>query len=187
MSAISVFNYSNYRHFLSDLIKSKGHTYDSFSARYGQIISKPALAKLLSRGRNGQRPPQYRISPETLAKLAKTLGLSDSEIAYLCLLRFENDADSSPGLHGQTLKRVLCVVIDGLKNAQISAASAEYGGLSKTVVLSAELLETLPNPHRKRAIAELIHEGRVYSARHRDNVEIKDLQSKIEKLARLNA
>ncbi len=190
MSAPNIFKYNNYRIYLADWLKNRGFSYRAFAERYSSFVSIIALAKLLSKGRTGGEPKgNYKMAPETLARLGKAMGMPSEELRQLILLRLENDAETLPGQHGSVYKRELRHLLEE-NRVQVAEVEGEHSaevlrGGSESSLLLYEFFELLPSRNRARALEEIIMQGRIYASRQSGKPGVGKLQSLLERLSRL--
>lgn len=186
---ISPFQFSNYRDFLRTALKEKGFSYRSFTARHGDVVSFMMLAQTLSKGRSGsENKPMRNLSPETVARLGKTLKLRDDEISYLVLLKLENDCAVLPGPFGSTYQDTLKALIREQKSKimhgtiGVSTSKKRFSQASETI---AEFLDLLPDRPKSRLTRELIVEGKGILSRQKRRAGVRNLASIIQKLESL--
>lgn len=190
MTKPNIFRYTNYRLFLLDWLESQGYSYRSFCARFSSFVSTIALAKLLSRGKRKKEPlGTYRMAPESLARLAKAMGLGPAEIRHLLLLRLENDADELPGKYGTTYKREMRQLVEENREAaahqEVGAGTIAQQSGSESASLLYEFFELLPSRSRQSALEEVILLGRIYAGRQAGKPGVKRLQSLLDRMERL--
>lgn len=186
---ISPFQYSSYREFLRVALKEKGHSYRSFAAKHGDVISFIMLAQSLSRGRSGtESRPMRNISPETLARLGKVLKLGEDEITFLLLLKMENDSVTLPGVYGSAYIDNVRTMIKEQKNKLTHGANeksshrARYSQSAETI---AEFMDLLPEAAKLRLSREILVEGKGILSRQKHKAGVKKLASVIQRLERL--
>jgi hypothetical protein len=107
MRVAEIQRYKSYRQFLFDHLRAEGLSYRAFAARYGTYVSFPFLSKLLRRDANGGFKREVNMRPERLAALLKILGLSQSEISHLMLVRLEEDQKSGTYRHAAAFSQTL--------------------------------------------------------------------------------
>lgn len=170
-SDLNIFAYRSYRLFIVDWLKINGYSYRSFVAQHPGLVSLIALAKLLSRGRAGQRETSdYRMAPETLAKLGKALKLSEPELRHFLLLRLENDAEPGQGAHAGAYQKVIRGLLEESRRQHLAGPGVKKGSpasdkSSPTAQQVTELFDLLPSRFRVRILDEILQQGRIFAAR----------------------
>lgn len=193
---ISIFSYTSYRSFIADWLKENEFSYRSFVERYPKVVSLIALAKLLSRGRfKDKERGDYRMAPEALARLGKTIRLSDAELRHLILLRLENDSGRLPGQYGASYQQVMqelveenrLQAIEGIRKqagAKAVAPGGQAGG-TQTAALLSEIIDIFPQRFRLKVVDEILEYGEIVASRQSRRVGVRPLQNLLQELRRL--
>lgn len=186
---ISPYQFTNYRDFLREALKEKGHSYRSFAAKHGDVISFIMLAQALTRGKSGtENRPMRNISPESLARIGKVLKLRDDEITFLILLKMENDSAAMPGIYGSAYMDSVRGMIREQKTKITHRASEKSPGrarFSQSAETIAEFMDLLPEAAKQRLSREILVEGKGILSRQKRKAGVKKLASVIQRLERL--
>lgn len=183
----SPFAFADHREFLRALLKEKDFSYRKFADRHGDVASFDLLASALSKGRTGTKSrPRRDFSAVTLARLGKTLGLSDLEVDQLLLLKLQNDAEVHPGQFGdayvESLKRLARLARSRRDRKAESSATREFSELAEVVATLIEMTPATSVPAFARGI---LRESRVVLARNRSRPGGRAIARQVDRLAEL--
>jgi hypothetical protein len=179
---VSPYRFLDHREFLREALKEKGYSYRSFAAKHGGIVSFNMLSLCLSKGKSGtESRPMRNFSPELLAQIGGVLKLKDDEIAFLVLLKFENDASVVAGAGGAAYRDAVRRLVREQKAKQ-SGFGAPAGRRSKSADLIAEFFDRLPSSAKQKLAEKLVSEGKIIIGRHKRIPGVETLNSIIQKL-----
>ena len=186
MKSKSVFGYESYRDYLREFLEDNGFSYRAFAKQFRPYISLNSLERLLSKGR-GKSTAGYRISPDSLARLGKAMGLPESELAHLILLKMENDADEFPGPHGNAYKRLTQKLV---KEHRARATPRLQAGERKKISASGEaiaaLFDELDGLRRREIAQTVVKQANIFIGRQSGKIGIKAVTTRIEQVHKLS-